>query len=449
MSNQDRKSRFLWPFCILAILLLTLFAVMSMVPQKAFLEKEETFPEGLYIKDGRIYQGGREYRQISFNKFDLWMQYLDQGWDHPRGEGKKAAKKAVREMCERGFGMNRTMSPFYPSWYEDVFFDENPTRQAEKRRQFFAATEEMLDDSSTCGIYTVLSVMWSMEVLADLGHHSLYEGLTDPNSLGYQKFKEFSGAIVRQYKGRPDVIIEIGNEFDLLADLQRKGGVFKIRNGMNCPEPNERGEVVCVGDELSPGEIVRDERNNFTSDELVAFFKRASDFIKSIDPDRLVTSGNSGPRLSAMHLFKSAKAGEPLDWSHDSLKERRKYFEMMQVGSGIDIIQIHSYGDRDLAWYQNVADDLGVPMMIGELGPSGGDSKDFTYTSPVNIFQLERTFKIIKDSDIQVALLWAYGDDRVSNSESPNFRIRNGETDHFLFVVERANKNLQLKERQK
>ncbi|MEX2052613.1 MAG: cellulase family glycosylhydrolase [Candidatus Paceibacterota bacterium] len=428
--------------------LFLLLAVLPLVFQKAFPEQKQD-TERLRIENGRIYQGGREYRQISFNKFDLWLQYLDQGWDHPRGKAKEDAKKAVQELCERGFGMNRTMSPFYAGWYEDVFFDEDPEKQAEERRQFFAATDEMLNDSSACGMHTILSLMWNIETLADLGHHSLHEGLTDPNSLGYQKFKEFAGAVASRYKNRPDVIVEIGNEWDLFADLQKPNGVFDIRGGMDCPDPNEREEVVCVGDRLSPGKIVRDKRNNFTSDELVAFQKRATEFIKSIDSDRLVTSGNAGPRQSAMHLFRSAKANEPSDWGHDNLKERRKYFEMMYVGSGIDIIQIHSYGDRNLAWYQDVARDLGAPLIVGEIGPSGGESRDFTYTSPTNIFQMERAFRVIKDSDIQVALVWAYGDDRVSNSKSPDFRIRDGYTDRFLLVAQQANKDLQTKERQK
>src|SRR3989344_3803642 len=202
---------------------------------------------------------GREYRQIGFNKLDLFWQYLE------GGEQKQLAQKALRDLSEHGFKLIRVnASPFYPADFNRLFFDDDPFKYVYKQNEYFRSLQSMIDDCRTLGIKIILVLFWNPENLADLGHNSLREGVVSIRSAGYDKMQRFILPLARYVQNQRTVaMLQIANEWDLYSNILSPGGILKVRPGMNCKKHDD-GTRVCQGDHLSQGPIVRDTRNNFT-----------------------------------------------------------------------------------------------------------------------------------------------------------------------------------------
>ncbi len=383
---------------------------------------------------GELLLGGAPFHEVSFNKFDLLMQYVlteDGSWEQPSLESVHKAETALRDLQRHGYGVIRvTTSPYYPSWFEDAFFDADAGRQAQKRREFFAAFDQMLDACDRHGIRIIASLVWNWEVLGDLGHHSLHDGMVDRGSVGRQRVEEYIREVVARYRDRSTIAMwEIGNEWNLGADLQRPDGLFS-----GSP----------AGDALHPGPVVRDARNNFTSDELATFLREIATVIRSVDPGHLITTGNSTPRPAAMHLLRAARAGLPIDWTSDSADELTEYLRLTHPDP-IDVIGIHYADDgmvslggtlgspANLRFFKDAADAIGKPLLVGEIGYWNGSSP---WTAPAQLETLRQTLATIVDAKVPLTLYWAYADDRTTASGGS---LRYGETDAALRLIEAAN----------
>lgn len=382
---------------------------------------------------------GEVFREISFNKFDLFHQFVLEGYEHKGADGRKAAREALRILGEKGFRVVRVnVSPFYPKWFNDVFFDKDPQRQKEKRQHFFTRFDEMLDTCDQHGIQIVATLLWNWENLADLGHHSLREGLRNPLSPGRQKIEEYIRAIVGRYRDRPTIAMwEICNEWNLGADLQAPNGIIFGHPG---------------GDDLHPGPVIRDERNNFTSEELAAFFKDVAELIRSIDPNHLITTGASAPRPSAMHLLRAARSGLPPDWTLDSEEELIEYIRMIHPDP-IDVISIHYYDEAmtclgrpngspgNIQFFKAAADRIGKPLFIGEIGLYNELKR---YDRPQAMEIVQRTLPVIVNSKIPLTLYWTFNDDRTWARERMLYSLRYGKTDEVLRLIEKANAEIKM-----
>jgi hypothetical protein len=382
----------------------------------ADVEKRAGF---IKAEGAKLFLDGQEWREMGLNKHDLFLQYL---FAERNSGDKETARGIIRELAGHNFRVLRLIiSPFSPADFFTFFFDDEPRIQEAKRAWFFAALDELLDDCDDAGIKLAAVLVWNMENLADLGRHSLFEGVTNPQSLGYRRFEEFVAAVVERYKDRPTIAIwEIGSEYNLFADLQNPEGVLS-----GGPE----------GDAEHPGPLVRDARNNFNSGELRDFFYRVFSKIRTIDKNHLLTTGNSEPRPAAMHLFRAAVLGKEPDWTDDTLQEQEEYVRMTHLDA--DVISIHWYLDNvDLGRYQELAWEMNKPILISEVGPSfkwvgktliGGD-----YTLPQALENLKPKLARIVEEKIPLVFLWRY-----SEKEGP-FQLFYGKTDEALLAIEEA-----------
>ena len=403
-------------------------------------DPSEAPPEGFLARQGtQLVLDGKEFREISFDKFDLFHQYVLPREEHQGGDGRPAAEEAMRALGARGFRVVRgNASPFYPAWFEHAFFDDDPQRQAQKREAFFEDFDAMLDQADQCGLRIVATLIWNIENLADLGHHSLAHGIRDPESAGRRRVEEYVRAVVSRYRDRTTIAMwEISNEFNLFADLQAPNGLFD-----GSPE----------GDALHPGPVVRDQRNNVTSDDLARFYKKIAELIRSIDRHHLITTGISSPRPSAMHQLRAARRGFPVDWTPDSEAELAEYIEMMHPDP-IDAISIHYYDDGMLAlggslggldnlrFFKGVADQIGKPLFMGEIGLHA-EIPGYDYRSAEAIALLKRTLPVLVELEVLLTLYWTFSDDRTWNHGDSPFKLRHGETDQALGVIAQANERI-------
>ena len=394
-------------------------------------------PPGLLTRqDAELVLAGQPFHELSFNKYDLTQQFVvspEGSWGDNGPRSVAAGEQALQILQRHGFRVVRTsVSPFYPSWFDRAFFDADPGRQAQKRREFFAGFDAMLDACDRHGIRIVASLMWNVLTMADLGHHSLHEAIVNRNSPGRQRTEEFIRAIVSRYHDRGTIAMwEIGNEFNLVADLQSANGVWG-------GDPR--------GDDLHPGPVVRDERNNFTSDELAAFYRDIATVIRSIDARHLITTGSSAPRPAAMHLLAAARTGAPVDWTFDSAAELTEYLRMTHPDP-IDVISIHYADDPmvslggaldspdNLRFFAAASRELGKPLFVGEIGY---DANVQRYGTTAALEMLRATLPVIVELRLPLTLYWTFNDDRGMEAQDKSLDLRYGTTDTALELIEAA-----------
>ena len=375
------------------------------------------------------------FHEISFNKYDLFGQFVQVGGEHEGEDGVPAAIEALQTLHDKGFRVIRiNASPYYPAWFNEVFFDDDPQRQAEKRKLFFEGFDQMLLECDKNQIRVVATLIWNIENLADLGHNSLEESFHNPEALGRVRAEEYIREVVSRYKDRPTIAIwEIGNEFNLFADLQDPAGVI----------PSDHNQS-----ELYPGPVVRDEHNNFTSDDLAAFYEDTAALIRSIDKNHLISTGSSSPRPSAMHLLRSARGSRPQDWTLDSESELKEYLQLINPDP-VDVISIHYYDEamtsfgrnngspENLRFFFNAANEIGKPLFIGEIGLNS--EMQHRYDTPESINLLSVTLPVLVELKIPLALYWNFNDDISYQKADLIYTLRYGKTDEALQLIEAAN----------
>lgn len=396
--------------------------------RRDFLAASASFclvPKPLFAQAGflqasgpKLFLNGREFTEIGFNKYDLLEQYYRGGAD------KLIAKKALSDLSGHGFRAIMIMgSPFTPAGFQESFFDDDPTIQKLKREKFFAAFDELIDDCERQNILLVVVLMWSMRNLADLGRHSLHEGVTNFGSESYRKCEEYMLTVVSRYKDRPTVgLWVIGSEWNLFADLQKEEGVLD-----GSPD----------GDASYPGPLVRDVRNNFNSLELANLFSHLSARIKDIDKNHLVTTGVSEPRRNAAYLLQAALNGDPIDWTvKDDLADWAKMIELLNTGS--DIWSVHFYGipdDIDLPWYRDLSMRVYKPIVVLEMGLNW-EATGADYNSSEGIKFLDGLLNGVVNTQMPLSCFWTY----VERKEP--FQLYYGVTDRALGMIEQANARL-------
>jgi len=280
--------------------------------------------------------GGHPFHEISFDAYNLLELWLG-------GQG-QTARDELHALRANGFRVVRVMaSPYGASQFEDVFFDADPAAQAAKREAYFAQFDELLAAADANGIRIVADLVWNVANLGDLGGHSVRLGMTDRTSLGRQRVEGYMRAVVSRYAYRPTIAMwEIGNEWNLGADIQWP-------------------------------------QFDYTSDDLAATYAQLAAMIKEVDPSHLVTTGDSAPRPSAMHLLRAVRAGLPVDWTPDTAADLTEYLALVNPAP-IDVMSIHYSDDAmtelggtlgspaNLSLFLNEATAKGMPLFVGEIG---------------------------------------------------------------------------------
>ena len=117
----------------------------------------------------------------------------------------------------------------------------------------------------------------------------------DPESKTHEATYRYVREFVSRYADDPTVLMwELGNEHFLFADVDMEGraahgsGIYP-ENATNVRETYSR-------------------EDSFTFDMLVEFHKEITAYIKSLDPNHLVTSGDSGPRGRAPQMAARSNA---------------------------------------------------------------------------------------------------------------------------------------------
>ncbi len=192
----------------------------------------------------------------------------------------------------------------------------------------------------------------------------------------------------------------------------------------------------------------RNERNNWSADELAAFVRETTFLIKSLDPNHLVGTGFSLPRPSAWHLWLgSLRRAKEMDWTKDSEEEQANFIRLINP-EPIDLISFHFYLDADetldqILVLKRVADELDKPIYAGELGVST-KAVPQGYSHPAGREGLRFVLEMMEALDVPMGLIWTW-DDACEPPHEPS--VYSGKQPEVVAMLkefqERWRKNLQ------
>jgi len=344
---------------------------------------------------------GAPFACVGVNKHELLSQYLVAvrgGSEQEAKEAREAARQSLSRLADCGVAVARVrMSAFWPAEIEATSLNEDPA----VRQAFWAAMDQMLDDCDESGIRVVATIAWHLGAWADLGHESLRELFCDPRSKSRELLDGWVTELVTRYADRDTILFwELTNEANLSADLR--------------PQFAEDGTLGPKLDRPAPHlvrePVVRDGRNNNSSDELAALTRELCALTKSIDQTHLVGTGFSAPRPAAWHLWLgSIRRSERMDWTKDTPEQQADYLRLI-TPEGVDLISLHAYDDNllDLQILKLAADSIGVPVYIGEFGASAGVFPEPVYDSPAAVEDLRLSLEGVQAMGLPMVLLWTW-----------------------------------------
>ncbi len=366
-----------------------------------------------------VFSEVRASSQLGLNKFELLKQYLGTA---SGGDGSYEFKKVTKAMAEKALNdahdvgasfVRVAISGTTPAQFghggDLDLWQRNP-------EDHWKIVDEMMSALHVRGIHIVPVFMWHLGQFPAMATEQVDALLTDPNSRSWELLKKYISQFIVRYRNNTGILFyELGNELNLLADLDldRRCKTAKIKM------------MVCG------------TRAHFTSADLIAFSKRMSELIRSLDSTRKISSGFAIPRPSAEHLRQRPELGSKADWTRDTMADlERNLADMHQY---VDIISVHLYPGKEgqrfgigpgeeyqlLKILKQASDRIGKPLFVGEFGdPDARNAKPEGFS--------DKILDEIVNLKIPYAAMWAW-----------QLYIKNTytsyDTSHTLFSLEPGN----------
>ncbi|MGQ9732826.1 MAG: cellulase family glycosylhydrolase [Candidatus Zipacnadales bacterium] len=378
---------------------LSLATSALLVTCMAYAEWQPSTP--LTRQGSQLLYEGKPFAAVGVNKHELLDQYMAELLGKSPQEAqaaREAAKASLAKLQNLGVEILRVrVSGFWPAQIEATYLNDDPAVV----KRFWACLDAMLDDCDVAGIRVIPTIAWHLGGWADLGHESLRELFCDPDSQSRRLLHQWTRDLVARYKDRDTILFwELTNEANLGADLRpmfAEEGV--LRPKLDKPAPH-----------LVRGPVIRDGRNNYSSDELAALTREWCRLIKSIDPRHLIGTGFSAPRPAAWHLWLgSLRRADQMDWTVDTSEQQADYLRLI-TPEGVDLVSLHTYGaeferilDLKLA-----ADSLGIPVYVGEIGISPEGFQKPVYDDPNATQGLALALQAMREIGVPLTLPWTW-----------------------------------------
>jgi len=348
---------------------LTLFAALLLAPLAALHAAETPVKNsdtpvtagerGQFVRaeDAGLTRAGAPFRAVGFNQPDLFSSVLLH-----EAEGRAKSFEAIDDASRSRVRFLRFWASGF--WPRDMklYFTEKPA--------YWARMDEVFRHAREKDVMLLPSLFWMSYLWSDLCDEPRGK-IADPNSKTYQAMRTYATELVSRYKDDPNVLMwELGNEYFLSADLDAS------RN------PKAHG----AGAKALGTRPARTREDSLTTDQLVAFYANMTAHLHAIDPNHLVTSGDSGPRPTSRSLRENFPKQV---WKEDSLADHMASLRQGQARP-LDVICIHYYGNRDgsfppdekpsrvgglsnkglelLTEYARAVTSAGMPLFVGELG---------------------------------------------------------------------------------
>ncbi|MCC6731033.1 MAG: cellulase family glycosylhydrolase [Chthonomonadales bacterium] len=319
---------------------------------------------GFVTRDGaRLMLDGREYRAIGVNAPGLFTDYAGIGLHLEETHGsartaRRSAEEAVRSAAKQRIAFIRFWATGF--WPKDMrLYWDDPTT-------YWARMDEVFALCRRSGVRLVPSIFFNASMWPLLCEEDC-SAIADPRSRTYAAMRRYAREIVSRYRDDTNVLAwEICNELCLAADVNSEGRDAPGPGVMDGPWHKSKWNAA---DSLTTADILR-------------FYADMTAFIKSIDANHLVTSGDAGPRPTSVSLRESFPRQV---WTRDTLRQNLASL-LTQQPEPLDLLSIHHYGsltESDAEENMGVPSSLEalrarvrcaraarVPIFVGELGNS-------------------------------------------------------------------------------
>ncbi|MCD6351067.1 MAG: cellulase family glycosylhydrolase [Armatimonadetes bacterium] len=381
-----------------SLLILALAAGCLAQPSDAPRKGEGAFLER---RGAQLYYGGKPFAAVGVNKHELLDQYMAGllgASPEDAARARAAARQSLAALKAAGVTVVRVrMSGFWPARIERTYLAED----AAARQAFWQALDAMLADCDRYGLRVVATIAWHLGGWADLAHESLQDLFTDPDSASRALLHRWITDLVSRYKDRDTILFwELTNEANLAADLRPQhphDGVLGPK--LTRPAPH-----------IVRGPVVRDGRNNYSSDELAALMRELARLIKRLDSRHLVGTGFSRPRRAAWHLWLgSLRRADRMDWTPDTPEEGAYYLWLISPDP-IDLVSLHTYGPdfQRMLDLKLAAEKIGKPVYLGEAGVGAGNFDGPVYGHAPARQALKLMLAAWREMRIPLTLLWTW-----------------------------------------
>ena len=340
---------------------------------------------------------GKPYRGIGVNYFSCFLRTLKDGKDTSYDAG-------FATLAEKGIPFARFCATAF--WPRDMKL------YVEDREEYFRRLDGVVHSAQKHGIGLIPSLFWYYACVPDLVGEPM-DQWANRQSKTQAWMRNYVREVVTRYRDNPTIWAwELGNEFSLRANLPNaKDHRPKVHHSLGTPD-------------------TRSARDDLTYDMVGKAFSAFATAVRSHDPQRLIFTGDSFPRLSAWHQEQQNS------WAHDNMEQ---FAEMLTKANPDPIsgISLHAYEDDDQRFDEAmaVARKLNKPIFIGEFGAQ--------HETPEQNAKCRRLLKAMVDHKIPLAALWVFDH---SHQQDFNVTADNGRAWQLELIAE-TNRQLRRQSR--
>jgi endo-1,4-beta-mannosidase len=237
----------------------------------------------------------------------------------------------------------------------NIFFND--------RAKYFQRIDNVVNIAAQYNIGLIPVFFWNYYTFSDIAEEFV-DQIGEENSVTRQKMREFVTEIVNRFKNYRNIWAwEFGNEWNLMADLPNATNFLPPTNVSHGNPPTRDPERDIV----------------YTDDMLSAMVDIGS-LLKSLDPVRPISTGNSMSRASQWHQDQWRRGFIPFANSFDTdSPEEAEIMAVRHCPEPYDLYSVHVYPEnyQRLVNFAGYAANMGKPVYIGEFGTSQAEEGTF------------------------------------------------------------------------
>jgi hypothetical protein len=369
-------------------------------------------PASLRVEAGRLQLPESRSAAIGLSYFDGFRRLLDASTPQNKRDG---YIEGFRVLGEHEIPFVRFAAcGFYPD--ELRLYRDEPEAH-------FALLDGFVREAEKNGVGLVPSLFWAFFAVPDLVGEPI-QAWGDAASRTRDFMRRYTRDVVTRYRDSSAIWAwEFGNEYLLEADISNLNTAdhWVRLHGM----PKTRGDA-----------------DRLRSADAISAYREFAEIVRSIDPVRPITTGNTVPRASSWHLQHG------LDWKPDSAEQSEEFIRYSNPDPN-DLISVHVYWDfqddghyfpagrpirEQLEILQAIAARTQKPLWLGEFGANPKSSPEERRQ------QTEQFVALIEETRIPLSALWVF--DSI-NEEIAVWNVRaDNEHAYALTLLRDANRRL-------
>lgn len=332
----------------------------------------EMSPLGLYVRNGTLMHDGKPYRGMGINYYACFNTLLS----HPGNRNFVEGFRILREDYNIPFIRFAACPYSAQNW---KLYAENPD-------EYFRRMDLVVHEAEKENLGLIPSLFWELGMVSDWCNEPL-GALGNPDSKTRAFYRKYAADMASRYRDSPAIWgWEIGNEYMLGADLPKLNHLPPPKAGSNKP---------------------RTAADKIFRSMVLGVYKDVYNTIRSIDPSRIIVSGDSLPRNAAWHNhYQDA-------WGMDT---RDQWLDMLAADTPdcFSVVSMHLYPEHEKNYFAGEkvpiedlvaaavqrARQLNKPIWCGEFGAAASGDGERK--------MVLRMFQIIQKEGIELSALWNF-----------------------------------------